>query len=212
MLDLFRRRATLDPTVTPEGAGCHGKLPGLGDFVTRGLRGAALERWYGWLQQVVSASRAGLGPDWQVAWLRMPAWHFALGCSVVDDQPWAGVLIPSVDKVGRSYPFSVLSPMRPDGVSPADWQAEAEALALEALGSDLDATLLQQRLDRIGCPRCDAGPSAQVPVGDTAFWWHPDEVGAPWTLRTPGLPGSEQARTLELGRPVDPVAAGTGRT
>ncbi len=212
MLDLFRRHATPDPAVTPEGAGCHGKLPGLGDFVTRGLYGAALERWDGWLQQVVSASRAGLGPDWQAAWLRMPAWHFSLGHSVLDDRPWAGVLIPSVDKVGRGYPFSVLSPMRPGGVSPADWQAEAEALALEALGGDLDAALLQQRLDRIGCPHCDAGPPGQVPAGETAFWWHPDEAEALWTLRTLGLPGPEQARTLVLGRLVDPIAAGTDRT
>ena len=208
MLDLFRRRATPDPAVAPKGAGCHGKLPARGDFVTRGLDGAALERWDNWLQQVVSASRAGLGPDWQAAWLRMPAWHFALGCSVLDDRPWAGVLIPSVDKVGRSYPFSVLSPLRPGGASPAAWQAGAEALALEALADDLDAALLQQRLDRIGCPGCDRGPSGQVPASDTAFWWHPDEAEAPWTLRMTGLPGPEQARTLVLGRPVGSIVAG----
>ena len=98
--------------------------------------------------------------------------------------------------------------MRPGGVSPTTWQAEAEALALEALEGGLDATLLQQRLDRIGCPRCDGGPSGQVLTGETAFWWHPDEAGGPSMLRTSGLPGPEQARTLVLGRPVDPIAAG----
>ena len=191
----------------------------MGDFVTRGLDGAALERWDNWLQQVVSASRAGLGPDWQVAWLRMPAWHFALGCSVLDDRPWAGVLIPSVDKVGRSYPFSVLSPVRPGGASPAAWQAGAEALvvvargaadgAIEALEGALDAALLQQRLDRIGCPSGGAAAAERVPAeGDSVFWWHPDDAEAPWTLRMTGLPGPEQARTLVLGRPVGPIVAG----
>ena len=203
MPDLFRRRTTPRTTASPERACCHGKLPALGDFVTRGLGGAALERWDGWLQQLVSASRAGLGPDWQAAWLRMPAWHFELGRSVLTDAPWTGVLIPSVDKVGRSYPFSVLSPMRPGGVPSADWQARAEAVALEALEGCLDAALLQQRLDRIGCPSDEAGPADRVPAGDSVFWWHPG-TDAPWTLRTPGLPGPEHAQALVLGGPPGP--------
>ena len=207
MPDLFRRRTTSRTTGTPGGAFCHGKLPALGDFVTRGLGGAALERWDGWLQQLVSASRAGLGPDWQAAWLRMPAWHFALGASVLSNEPCAGVLIPSVDKVGRSYPFSVLSPMRPGGIPSADWQARAEALAIEALEGRLDASLLQQRLDRIGCPCCEAGPADPVPVGGSVFWWHADDAGYRSTLRTQGLPGPDHAQTLVLGHPGGPAVA-----
>ena len=213
MVDLFRRRATSRAADTSGGACCHGKLPTLGDFVTRGLGGAALERWDGWLQQLVSVSRAGLGPDWQAAWLRMPAWHFALGRSVLAGRPWAGVLIPSVDKVGRSYPFSVLSPMRPGGVPLAGWQGQAEALALEALEGGLDAALLQQRLDRIGCPRCESGRAGAVPADDkSVFWWHPVDADALPTLRTPGLPGPEHAQTLVLGRPAAPGQAGTEAT
>lgn len=210
MLDLFRRHAaaTAGPALR-EGAGCHGKLPALGDFVTRGLHGAGLERWDTWLQQLVSASRLALGPDWQAGWLRMPAWHFVLGPSVLTDEPCAGVLIPSVDKVGRSYPFSVLSPVRPDGVPAAGWRAGAEALAIEALGSGLDAALLQQRLDRIGCPSGEANPAERVPArGDSVFWWHPDDAQAWSTLRTTGLPGPEHAQALVLGRLAGPAAAG----
>ncbi len=207
MLDLFRRHAaaTAVPDL-PDGAGCHGKLPALGDFVTRGLHGAVLERWDGWLQQLVSASRLALGLDWQDAWLHMPAWHFVLGPSVLTDDSCAGVLIPSVDKVGRSYPFSVLSPMRPDGVAPAAWRAGAEALAIEALGGGLDATLLQQRLDRIG-PSGEAVATERVPEGDSVFWWHPDDADAWSTLRTTGLPGPEHAQALVLGQPCGLVPA-----
>ena len=206
MLDLFRRHAAASAgAAPPDGAGCHGKLPALGDFVTRGLHGAVLERWDGWLGQLVSASRSALGPDWQDAWLRMPAWHFVLGPSVLTDGPCAGVLIPSVDKVGRSYPFSVLSPMRPDGAVPAAWRAGAEALAIEALGSGFDAALLQQRLDRIG-PSGEAVPAERVPQGDSLFWWRPDETEAWSTLRTTGLPGPEHAQALVLGRLCGPVA------
>ncbi len=207
MLDLFRRHAAAAAPALPDGAGCHGKLPALGDFVTRGLHGAVLERWDGWLQQLVSASRLALGPAWQAGWLHMPAWHFVLGSSVLTDEPCAGVLIPSVDKVGRSYPFSVLSPMRPDGVAPAAWRAGAEALAIEALASGLDAELLQQRLDRIG-PSGEAVSTDRVPEGDSVFWWHPDDPHAWSTLRTTGLPGPEHAQALVLGRPSGPVAAG----
>ncbi len=209
MPDLFRRHAATAVPAVPEGTGCHGKLPILGDFVTRGLRGAVLERWDGWLQQLVSASRATLGPDWQAAWLRMPAWHFILGPSVLTDGPCAGVLIPSVDKVGRSYPFSVLSPIRPDGVLPAGWRAGAEALAIEALEGALDTALLQQRLDRIGCPCVEAGAAERTAVnGESVFWWHPADTDAPWTLRTSGLPDPEHAQALVLGRLPSPDAAG----
>ncbi len=199
MLDLFRRRATPDANVALQAAGCHGKLPALGDFVTRGLGAAALERWDGWLQQLVSASRASLGPEWQAAWLRMPAWHFALGPAVLTDEPWAGVLIPSVDRVGRSYPFSVLSPLRPEGLPSTDWQGRAEALAIEALEGGLDAALLQQRLDRIGCPCCDADPAELASAGESMFWWHPHDAAGRPTRRTPGLPGPEHAQALVLG-------------
>ena len=208
MSDLFRRHASAAVPFLFEGAGCHGKLPALGDFVTRGLHGAMLERWDDWLQQLVSASRLALGLDWQEAWLRMPAWHFILGASVLADEPCAGVLIPSVDKVGRSYPCSVLSQTRPDGVAPAGWRAGAEALAIEALGSGFDASLLQQGLDRIGCPSGEASPAERVPArGDSVFWWHPDDPHAWSTLRTTGLPGPEHAQALVLGHPAGPVAA-----
>ncbi len=199
MPDLFRRRTTPRAADAPGEAFCHGKLPALGDFITRGLGGTVLERWDGWLQQLVSVSCAGLGPDWQAAWLRMPAWHFALGASVLTAEPCAGVLIPSVDKVGRCYPFSVLSPIRPSGIPSADWQARAEVLALDALEGRLDASLLRQRLDWIGCPSDGASPADQVPVGESVFWWHPDGTDAAWTLQTPGLPGPEHAQALVLG-------------
>ena len=210
MLDLFRRHASAAIAVPalPEGAGCHGKLPVLGDFVTRGLHGAVLERWDNWLQLLVSASRITLGPDWQAAWLRMPAWHFILGRSVLTDEPCAGVLIPSVDKVGRSYPFSVLSPTRPDGVFPASWRAEAEALAIEALGGGLDVSLLQQRLDRIGCPSGKTAAAERAPAeGDSVFWWHPVHADGWSALGTTGLPGPEHAQALVLGRSSGQVAA-----
>ncbi len=210
MSDLFRRRTPTQAADMPGAACCHGKLPALGDFVTRGLGGGALERWDGWLQQLVSASRAGLGPDWQAAWLRMPAWHFALAASVLAGEPFAGVLIPSVDKVGRSYPFSVLSPVRPGGVPSADWQAGAEALALDALEGRLDASLLRQRLDQIGCPSDEAVPADLVPPGGSVFWWHADDAGHRSTLRTHGLPGPDHARTLVLGHPGSPDGAGPG--
>ncbi len=184
------------PSFRPYGVGCHGKLPALGDFVTRSLHSAVLEQRDGCLQQLVSASRLALGPDWQAGWLHMPAWYFVLGPSVLTDGPYAGVLIPSVDRVGRSYPFNVLSPTRPNGVPSADWQARAEALALEALEGYLDVALLQQRLDRIGCPSHEAGPADRVLAGESMFWWHPDGTDAPWTLRTPGLPGPEHAQAL----------------
>lgn len=144
-------------------AGWHGKLPTLGDFASRRLPPAFVQRWDGWL----SAGLAGLQqqPGWLDGYLASPSWRFLLMPGVMDEQPWAGVLMPSVDRVGRYYPLTIAQPL-PALPSEADamealwaWLLRIDEAAADALHEDWTIDALEAELQRIGTPPRIGGPS-----------------------------------------------------
>jgi type VI secretion system protein ImpM len=90
--------AALDPR-----PGIYGKLPSNGDFVTRRLPATFLQPWDQWLQESTADSRDQLGRRWLEIYLTSPVWRFALSPGTTGQLPWAGVLMPSVDSVGRYW-------------------------------------------------------------------------------------------------------------
>jgi type VI secretion system protein ImpM len=123
--------------------GFFGKLPTHGDFVHRELPDLFLNRWDAWLQEVISASQAQLGQHWLDAYLTSPIWRFVLDRDVIDGTAWAGMLMPSVDRVGRYFPFTVAT--RIDGAcgltrvatAAEPWFAGIESQGLAALDRDV---------------------------------------------------------------------------
>ena len=122
--------------------GFFGKIPSLGDFVTRDLPREFLDTWDDWLQRSVAESKTALGDAWLSTYLNSPIWRFVLLPGVCGDSGWAGILMPSVDRVGRYFPLTFASSLS-DGVHPfqvieagADWFNAAETLALSVLQED----------------------------------------------------------------------------
>jgi type VI secretion system protein ImpM len=89
-----------------------GKLPGLGDFAQRRMTPGFLEVWDPWLQRGLQQMRAQRD-DWLAYYLEAPLWCFALGPGIVGVKPWIGVLMPSVDSVGRCPPWMLTWTPRP---------------------------------------------------------------------------------------------------
>lgn len=128
----------------PAKAGFYGKLPGHGDFIYRDLPNHFIEVWDNWLQLFISASQEQIGEGWLDIYLTSPIWRFAFSEGVVDEQAWQGVVLPSVDRVGRYFPFSIVTPL-PPGSNPVveisqqhAWLDNAEQVALQALNQELD--------------------------------------------------------------------------
>lgn len=89
-------------------AGWYGKLPALGDFASRRLPQDFITAWDDWLQRGLALSQAQLGDAWLESFLHAPVWRFVLGSrSFVDPQIWAGIVLPSVDRVGRYFPLTL---------------------------------------------------------------------------------------------------------
>jgi len=116
--------------------GFFGKLPPVGDFVRRRVGDDLVEAWDAWLQESISASRRTLGDRWLDLYLTAAMWRFVVPAGVLDDLPVAGVLFPSVDRVGRYFPFTVFArlPEHTSGLVIADrcapWFERVENLVL----------------------------------------------------------------------------------
>jgi type VI secretion system protein ImpM len=122
--------------------GFFGKIPSLGDFVTRDLPREFLDTWDNWLQRSVAESKAALGDAWLNTYLTSPIWRFVLLPGVCGESGWAGILMPSVDKVGRYFPLTFATSLGED-VQPfqiveeaASWFTAAESLALTVLNEE----------------------------------------------------------------------------
>lgn len=91
----------------PAQFGAFGKIAGLGDFLRLNLPGDFVRPWDAWLQAALPAARAALGEAWNDRYLSAPIWRFSLPGGVLGAQGASGVLMSSVDRVGRQYPLTI---------------------------------------------------------------------------------------------------------
>ena len=94
--------------------GFFGKIPSHGDFVTRNLPRDFLDGWDAWLQRAIAQSKSELGDAWLDTYLTSPIWRFVLVPGVCGEKGWAGILMTSVDKVGRYFPLTIASSLHED--------------------------------------------------------------------------------------------------
>jgi type VI secretion system protein ImpM len=123
--------------------GFYGKVPALGDFVSRRLPRSFIDPWDAWLQSALLASRETLAENWLSVFLVSPIWRFALSPGLCGPSAWVGVMMPSVDRVGRYFPLTLAQGIDEQYLSAvfsadADWFAQLENLALTVLNADFD--------------------------------------------------------------------------
>lgn len=133
--------------------GLFGKLPAHGDFIYRDLPSHFINAWDTWLQGFVASSQQQLGEAWLDIYLTSPIWRFAISDGVVDGLSWTGILLPSVDRVGRYFPFSIVT-KTPATANPfliiqqQTWFDAIEQLALSALSGHMQLEELVQEINK----------------------------------------------------------------
>lgn len=90
--------------------GAYGKMPGLGDFFRINVRAGFVGPWDLWLQSGLQAVRVSLGARWQECYMSAPLWRFTLNPAVAGRMAAQGVMMPSVDRVGRTFPLTLVWP------------------------------------------------------------------------------------------------------
>lgn len=119
--------------------GFYGKLPSHGDFIGRRVSSVFREAWDSWLQRCMTESLRQLGPRWLECYLTSPIWRFFLCEGVAGAASYAGVLLPSVDRVGRYFPLTVVAELPVElgalsfAAAASGWFDEVEQLCSAAL-------------------------------------------------------------------------------
>ncbi|HTE39601.1 MAG TPA: type VI secretion system-associated protein TagF [Steroidobacteraceae bacterium] len=137
--------------------GLYGKLPSHGDFLRRRVDDGFIGVWDAWLQDCIASSRTTLGKDWLDVYLTSPAWRFICDSGVCGSRVYAGLMVPSVDRVGRYFPLTLVW-AAPEVASPftlarlgARWFDAAEKLVVETLAADrIDFDEFDRRLEVLG--------------------------------------------------------------
>lgn len=138
--------------------GFFGKIPIKGDFVSRHLPRSFVDPWDQWLQESIATSRDQLSDHWLESYLTSPIWRFVLSKGACDDNAWIGIVMPSVDNVGRYFPLTLATPVNAGTklLSIADqeesWFSQAEHVALSALDQNETFDAFNQNIDDLGLP------------------------------------------------------------
>lgn len=153
------------------GFGAFGKIPSLGDFFRFDMPQSFVGPWDRWLQETVSTARGALGHRWTDCYSSAPIWRFTLTAGLAGPQGAQGIVMPSVDRVGRLFPLTVAATL-PAGRSAVQAHLAAartfdalELIALDALDDAMTVAQLTERVrsvrspDMPGTPAIAAGPS-----------------------------------------------------
>lgn len=174
------------------GAGLFGKLTSHGDFMSRRLPPPFVAAWDGWLQACLLGSRGALGAAWLDTYLTSPIWRFALAPGVCDDHAWAGVLMPSVDRVGRHFPLTLAAgaagplPLARWLEEEGPWFARLEDLALSSLEAHFSFDQFDAALQEVGALAPAPADGEAGPMGTRFVVGSVDEAAA-------ALPGLQAA-------------------
>lgn len=179
--------------------GFFGKLPCKGDFLQRRAPQEFVDAWDPWLQECIHASRQALRDGWLDAYLTGPVWRFVISSGVCGSGAYAGVMLPSVDRVGRYFPLTLVTQVDTDE-SPIElacrgtaWFDAAEAVAIAALeATDLDIDAFDEQV---------ASLSTQLPRNNamhtSTLWSMQEELRFPaqgfqWQI---SLPSAHELQT-----------------
>jgi type VI secretion system protein ImpM len=198
--------------------GFFGKVRSHGDFVGRRLPPEVRDCFDRWLQAGLVRSKEDLGDEWLPVWLSSPLWRFVVAAGVCGEQAWAGVMMPSHDRVGRCFPLLLMAgvdgtPSLHDCLGVHEgWFGKLEALALSTLEEDFalesfDAALLALEgappacgssgepaaagwasIQGLSATLGSALPALRLGEGQSALWSEGSERIAPSLAVCDGLP------------------------
>lgn len=141
--------------------GCFGKVPAHGDFVWQSLPARFVTPWDNWLQAQMLQLKEQRPEDWLQGYLCSPIWRFLIQDDALGAATWCGIITPSVDVVGRYFPFTIATALPRDisivmassALSPWLHQLEEAALAALTASLSIEEVLARSRaLDMANIP------------------------------------------------------------
>lgn len=140
------------------GFAAYGKMPDVGDFFRLDAPGGFVRVWDAWLQRLLLEGRESHGNAFDAFYMSAPIWRFTLAPGLAGPSKIMGVLMPSVDRVGRRFPLTLLVPLDTPGPPALDHLREAplferlENIALSTLEDGMSKDRLAADLQALEIP------------------------------------------------------------
>lgn len=125
--------------------GCFGKIRSCGDFISRHVSPSVQQKFDQWLEAGLGESKEKFQQQWLDYYLTSPVWYF-LRPSADREQFVFGIMMPSIDKVGRYYPLIVINELQYGEPLDLERASKIEALMLDTLSSDVGVDEFDQQL------------------------------------------------------------------
>ncbi|MBJ7549765.1 type VI secretion system-associated protein TagF [Marinomonas ostreistagni] len=152
--------------------GIYGKLPAHSDFISDSIHSEVSNELYEWGQTSLYHSQQQLSEmDWLSAYLVSPIWRMCVPPTDKRKHAWIGIMVPSVDAVGRYFPLFLVFEIESKHIC-VEWlfkEADAlfsmlEKVSLEALQKRLPLNDVKQQLAE-ALVSFELGDDLQVPAG-----------------------------------------------
>ena len=140
------------------GFGAFGKMPSVGDFFRLRVAPDFVQPWDDWLQRSMLTASQSLGQAWDSYYMSAPIWRFCLSPGLAGPQKMLGVLMPSVDRVGRRFPLTLVAPVSNEGPTLlAHFRSDStyeklDEIVLAALEDDMTRERLDAALQSVPAP------------------------------------------------------------
>lgn len=133
-------------------------MPSVGDFFRTNPPAGFVQVWDAWLQITLIEAEQNFAGDWDTAYMSAPIWRFTLSEGLAGTTKLMGVLMPSVDRVGRRFPLTIMAPLSWNGPAAVDHLSQDETfvwleeMALGALSEDMTKDRLETEIARLPDP------------------------------------------------------------
>lgn len=196
--------------------GAYGKMPSQGDFIRIAPPAGFVRNWDAWLQRTLPSARQMLGGRWQECYFSAPIWRFSLAPGVVTNGAVTGLMMPSVDRVGRAFPLTLVASTAPQCATAEAHLAQGpffgalEEIALEALEDAMTPARLERELGSLLAAFRSGALAANTDAGQVAIITRGTASQCQWScllgegavhLKTAALPDPAM-----LARMFDPAA------
>lgn len=134
----------------------------MGDFLRLNLSAGFVQAWDTWLQEAMLAARERFGDRWNDRYLSAPIWRFTLPGGQAGESAVSGILMASVDRVGRQFPLTLVAPHEGNNTALIHFANRAtfeqlEDIALTALEEETPRDALADALAKVTLSQFDSG-------------------------------------------------------
>lgn len=165
--------------------GFFGKVPSHGDFISDGLERELVGTLDDWMRSGLHACAEIFSGRWSEIFSSSPPIRFIIEKGIWGNCAYAGVLVPSTDRVGRKYPLAIVAQLNTFRRHPRTlylddtWFMAAEALAETSMTGDFDMFRFNGAVKKLRLPKPhEENDEQEMAHGrtPTSLWWHIDPL------------------------------------